>query len=39
MKFKPPSAVAEMDEAGHDVQESTQNQEPVADLRFAPYRP
>lgn len=39
MKFKLPFAVAEMDEAGHDVQDSTQSQEPVADLRLTPYRP
>lgn len=31
MKFKPPSAVAEVHEAEHDVQDSTQSQEPVAD--------
>lgn len=39
MKLKRPSAVAEMDEAGHDVQDSTQSQEPIADLRLTPYRP
>lgn len=39
MKLKPPSALAEMDEAGHGVQDSTQSQEPMADLRLTPYRP